>query len=129
VGVIIGGAFGGIVQSLIKDVIMPVITMAGNVDFSNRFIPLASTVRNELETNPNLGLEGARKFGSVLAYGSFLTVLLNFLILAFCIFVVIKLFNTARRRFEREQTPPPPPGPTAEEKLLIEIRDLLAKRG
>ncbi|MBX3409142.1 MAG: large conductance mechanosensitive channel protein MscL [Phycisphaeraceae bacterium] len=129
VGVIIGGAFGGIVQSMIKDVIMPVVTMAGNVDFSNRFIALASSAREALEANPNLGLEDARKFGSVLAYGSFITVLLNFVILAFCIFIVIKLFNTARRRFEKEQAPPPPAGPSNEEKLLTEIRDLLAKRG
>ena len=78
--------------------------------------------------NPNLGLEEARKLGSVLAYGSFITITINFLILALCIFLVIKAFNTARRRFEAEKPPAPPPGPTNEEKLLTEIRDLLARR-
>ncbi len=127
VGVIIGGAFGGIVNSAIKDVIMPVVTMAGEVDFTNRFFALSAKVRDAVAMNPNLSLEEARKLGSVLAYGSFVTILINFIILAFCIFLVVKAFNTAKRRFEREQPAPTPApaGPSAEERLLGEIRDLL----
>jgi large conductance mechanosensitive channel len=128
VGVIIGAAFGGIVNSLIKDVIMPVVTMAGEVDFSNRYLPLGEKVREAVAKDPNISLEKARELGSVLAYGSFLTLIINFLILAFCIFIVVKLFNEARKRFERETPPPAPAGPTAEEKLLMEIRDLLKAR-
>jgi large conductance mechanosensitive channel len=128
VGVIIGGAFGGIVNSLIKDIIMPVVGMAGNVDFNNRFIPLGGTVAEQLKTTPNLTLDQARGFGPVLAYGSFITVTINFLILAFCIFLVVKAFNTARKRFEAEKPAPAPAGPTPDQKLLTEIRDLLAAR-
>lgn len=128
VGVIIGAAFGNIVNSLIKDMIMPIVGMAGEVDFTNRFVPLGAKVKEAVLANPNLGLEEARKLGSVLAYGSFITITINFLILALCIFLVIKAFNTARRRFEAEKPPAPPPGPTNEEKLLTEIRDLLARR-
>lgn len=128
VGVIIGGAFGGIVNSLIKDVIMPIVGMAGNVDFNNRFIPLGGTVAEQLKANPNLTLDQARGFGPVLAYGSFITVTINFLILAFCIFLVVKAFNTARKRFEAEKPAPAPAGPTPDQKLLTEIRDLLARR-
>ena len=128
VGVIIGGAFGGIVNSLIKDVIMPIVGMAGNVDFNNRFIPLGGTVAEQLKANPNLTLDQARGFGPVLAYGSFITVTINFLILAFCIFLVVKAFNPARKRFEAEKPAPAPAGPTPDQKLLTEIRDLLARR-
>ena len=128
VGVIIGGAFGGIVNSLIKDVIMPVVTMAGEVDFTNRFVPLGTKVREALITNPNLSLEEARKLGSVLAYGSFVTILINFVILAFCIFMVVKAFNAARKKFESEQPVAPAPGPSNEERLLTEIRDALRSR-
>jgi len=128
VGVIIGAAFGNIVNSLIRDVIMPVVGMAGEVDFTNRFLPLGAKVREAVASNPNIGLEDARKLGSVLAYGSFITITINFLILAFCIFLVVKAFNTARKRFEAEKPPAPPAGPTNEEKLLVEIRDLLARR-
>ena len=128
VGVIIGAAFGNIVNSLIRDVIMPVVGMAGEVDFTNRFLPLGTKVREAVAASPNIGLEDARKLGSVLAYGSFITISINFLILAFCIFLVVKAFNTARKRFEAEKPPAPPAGPTNEEKLLVEIRDLLARR-
>ena len=127
VGVIIGGAFGGIVNSLIGDVIMPVVSMAGNVDYSNWFIGLSSKVR-EAQAAGTLSLAEAKKLGPVLAYGNFITVFINFLILAFCIFIVVKGFNTARKRFDAEKAPPPPAGPSGEEKLLAEIRDLLAKK-
>lgn len=132
VGVIIGGAFGTIVNSMINDVIMPVVGMAGKADFSNLFIPLnervAKAVAAAEEMGTPMGLEGARKVGPVLAYGNFITVALNFLILAFCVFMVIKLFNTARRKFEAEKAAPAPTGPTKDQELLTEIRDLLATR-
>ncbi len=132
VGVIIGGAFGGIVTSLIKDVIMPVIGLAGNVDFSNRYLALTAKVSDAnaalaMTGAAPLPLDKARELGPVMAWGTFVTVTINFLILAFCIFMVIKLMNTARRRFEKEQQAAPPPPPPKSELLLGEIRDLLAK--
>lgn len=132
VAVIIGAAFSKIVQSVINDVIMPVVGMAGKADFSNLYFPLNDKVREAMEqaraAGEPLGLEGARKFGPVIAYGNFITEVINFVILAFCIFIVVKLFNTARKRFEEEKAPAPPPGPTKEEQLLTEIRDLLRAR-
>jgi large conductance mechanosensitive channel len=132
VGVIIGGAFGIIINSVIKDMIMPVVSIPGNVDFTNLYLPLSSKVSDAIKTSPTgtLGLEEARKLGPVLAYGNFITVTINFVILAFCVFMIVKLFNTARKKFEKEQAPAPPSlaGPTPEQKLLTEIRDLLAKR-
>lgn len=130
VGVIIGGAFGTIINSMIKDMIMPVVSIPGNVDFTNLYFPLSSKVSDAIKAAPNgvMGLEDARKVGPVLAYGSFITVTINFLILAFCVFLVVKAFNTAKKRFESEKPAPPPAGPTADQKLLTEIRDLLAAR-
>ncbi len=123
VGVIIGVEFGKIVNSMIADIILPVISkiMGGGVDFSNKFFPLFSG-----ESPPTL--VDARAKGAVLAWGNFVTVTINFIILAFCVFLVVKAFNTARKRFDREQAAAPPAGPTKEEVLLTEIRDLLAKR-
>ncbi|MFN9993725.1 MAG: large conductance mechanosensitive channel protein MscL [Phycisphaerales bacterium] len=123
VGVIIGGAFGNIVKSMIDDMLMPMVSKitGGGVDFSNRFWPLTSGV-------DAAALADARKQGVVLAWGSFLTVTINFMILAFCIFMVVKAFNAARKRFEDEKPAPAPAGPSNEEKLLMEIRDLLAKK-
>ena len=133
VGVIIGGAFGKIVNSLIEDVIMPVVNMKGEVDFSNLYFGLNDKVRTAIEKAAEagrpLGLIDARKEGPVLAYGNFITIFINFVILAFCIFMVVKAFNTARKKFEKEQAPPPAPGLTPDQKLLTEIRDaLVAKR-
>lgn len=123
VGVIIGGAFGGIVNSLINDVIMPVVGKAINdVDFKNLYMPLSDGITKGLD------LEAARKVGPVLAYGNFITIVINFIILAFCIFLVVKAFNAAKKRFEAAKPAPAPAGPTAEQKLLTEIRDLLSRR-
>ncbi|MCV0395946.1 MAG: large conductance mechanosensitive channel protein MscL [Rhizobiaceae bacterium] len=126
VGVIIGGAFALIVQSLTDDVIMPVVgAIFGGFDFSNYFLPLSENV-----TAPTL--EAAREQGAVLAYGSFLTVLLNFLILAWIIFMMVKAVNNLRRGLETQKpgqeaaAAPAPPPPDVQ--LLTEIRDLLAKR-
>jgi len=123
VGVIIGGEFGKIVNSMIGDLLMPVISraMGGGVDFSNKFVSLVDTV-----TATNLA--DARKQGAVLAYGNFITVTINFVILAFSVFLVVKAFNAAKKRFDLEQAPAAPAGPTKDQALLTEIRDLLAKK-
>lgn len=121
VGVIIGGAFGLIVKSLTDDIIMPIIgaIIGGGFDFSDYFIPLSASV-----TAPTL--VAAREQGAVLAYGNFLTVIVNFLILAWIIFLMIKGVNNLRR--EEAQTPAEPDAPPQDIQLLTEIRDLLAKR-
>lgn len=119
VGVIIGGAFGAIVKSLTDDVIMPVVgAIFGGFDFTNFFIPLASGVTAGT-------LDAAREQGAVLAYGSFITQVINFLILAWIIFLMVKAVNSLRR--EEEPAPEAPPAPPADVALLTEIRDLLKK--
>lgn len=125
VGVIIGGAFGLIVNSLVNDIIMPLIgAIFGGFDFSNYFLPLSSQVTA-------VSLAEARKQGAVFAYGNFITVVINFVILAWIIFLMVKAVNELRRRLERQkaaasdaEAAPPPP----DIQLLTEIRDLLAKR-
>ncbi|MFN3766326.1 MAG: large conductance mechanosensitive channel protein MscL [Aliihoeflea sp.] len=123
VGVIIGGAFGLIVSSLVDDIIMPVVgAIFGGFDFSNYFLPLSSEVTATT-------LAAAREQGAVFAYGSFITVLINFLILAWIIFLIVKAVNNLRRRMEREEkVADVPPAPPADVALLTEIRDLLARR-
>jgi len=122
VGVIIGGAFGLIVNSLVGDIIMPIVgAIFGGFDFSNYFLPLSSSVTAT-------SLEEARKQGAVFAYGNFLTVVINFLILAWIIFIMVKAVNTMRKKMEREKPAAPPAPPAADVVLLTEIRDLLAKR-
>ena len=119
VGVIIGAAFGAIVTSLVGDVIMPIIGAAtGGLDFSNYFAPLSKAV-----TATNLA--DAKKQGAVLAYGSFLTLTINFIIVAFVLFLVIRAMNTLKRK--EEAAPAAPLKPSAEVELLTEIRDLLKK--
>jgi large conductance mechanosensitive channel len=115
VGVIIGAAFGAIVTSLVGDVIMPIIgAITGGLDFSNYFTPLAKSV-----TANNLA--DAKKQGAVLAWGNFLTLTLNFLIIAFVLFVAIRAMNKLKRKDETA------PKLTRQEELLTEIRDLLKK--
>ena len=120
VGVIIGGAFGKIVDSLVGDLIMPVVSkVVGGLDFSNYFIPLSGQTATVLAE--------AKKGGAVFAYGNFLTVALNFVILAFIIFVMVKQINRLKK--SAPPAPPAPPAPTPEDVLLLrEIRDALAKR-
>ena len=119
VGVIIGAAFGAIVTSLVGDVIMPIIGAAtGGLDFSNYYIPLSKAV-----TATNLA--DAKKQGAVLAYGSFLTLTINFIIVAFVLFLVIRAMNTLKRK--EETKPAEPAKPSEEVVLLTEIRDLLKK--
>ena len=119
VGVIIGAAFGKIVDALVNDIIMPIIGIAGKADFSNYFIPLSSAV-----TATNLA--DARKQGGVFAYGDFITVVINFAIVAIALFVAIKAINTLNRKPPPTPAAPPPPAP--EVVLLTQIRDELAAR-
>ena len=122
VGVIIGGAFGLIVGSLVDDIIMPIVgAVFGGFDFSNYFLPLSSEV-----TAPSL--VEAKKQGAVFAYGNFITVVINFLILAWIIFLMVKGVNTMRKKLEKQKEAAPPGPPPADVQLLTEIRDLLAKR-
>ncbi len=117
VGVIIGAAFGKIVDALVNDLIMPIIGIAGKADFSNYYIPLSGAV-----TATNLA--DARKQGGVLAYGDFISVVINFAIVAVALFIVIRGINTLNRKPEK---PAEPPQPSQEVMLLTEIRDQLAK--
>ena len=122
VGVIIGGAFGLIVSSLVADIIMPIVgAIFGGFDFSNYFVALSDGV-----TAPSL--EEAKKQGAVFAYGNFITVIINFLILAWIIFMLVKGVNSLRRRLEKEKPAAPAAPPPADVQLLTEIRDILAKR-
>ena len=115
VGVIIGAAFSGIVTSLVGDIIMPIVgAITGGLDFSNYFTPLSKSVAAN-------NLADAKKQGAVLAWGNFLTLTLNFIIIAFVLFVVIRFINRLKRKDEAAQ----PPKLTRQEELLTEIRDLL----
>src|SRR5438445_9082020 len=119
VGVIIGAAFGKIVDSLVADIVMPVIgRIFGGLDFSNYYLPLNGQVTT-------LTLVEAKKAGAVLAYGNFITIALNFLILAFIIFQMVRLFNKMKRE---EPAAAPAPVATPEDVILLrEIRDSLKK--
>lgn len=117
VGVIIGAAFGAIVNSLVGDIIMPIIgAITGGLDFSNYYTPLSKAV-----TATNLA--DAKKQGAVLAWGSFLTLTLNFMIVAFVLFIVIRLMNQLKAK--QETAPPGPDKLSKDQQLLTEIRDLL----
>ena len=119
VGVIIGAAFGQIVTSLVGDIFMPIIgAVTGGLDFSNYFVPLAKSV-----TAP--ALADAKKQGAVLAWGNFVTVTINFLIIAWVLFMVVRGIN---RLMTKEAEKPKPAEPSRQEVLLQEIRDILAKR-
>ena len=118
IGIIIGAAFGRIVESLVGDIFMPVVgAVTGGLDFSNWFIPLSSKVTAGT-------LVEARKQGAVLAWGNFVTVGINFLIIAWILFLMVKAINQLRQQEAKTPTTPP----SRQEVLLEEIRDLLAKR-
>jgi large conductance mechanosensitive channel len=119
VAVIIGAAFGAIVNSLVADIIMPIIgSITGGLDFSNYFTPLSSKVTAS-------ALADAKKQGAVLAWGNFLTLVINFAIIAFALFLAVKGINSLKKP---EAPPVAPPAPSKEEQLLTEIRDLLKAR-
>jgi large conductance mechanosensitive channel len=118
VGVIIGAAFGGIVNSLVADIIMPLIgAVTGGLDFSNYFVPLSSKVTAT-------ALVDAKKQGAVFAWGNFITLVINFLIIAWVLFLCIKGIN----RLKAPEAPATPTPPSKEVQLLTEIRDLLKAR-
>ena len=123
IGVIIGAAFGKIIDSLVNDVIMPVIgAITGGLDFSNYFTPLSHNVTSHV-------LVDAKRQGAVLAWGNFATIVLNFLIVAFVLFLVVRAINMLQQQVLHQKTQEaaaaPPP---RQEVLLEEIRDLLAKQ-
>lgn len=124
VWVIIGTAFGKIVTSIVEDIIMPIIgKISGGLDFSNMYYAFGNSAITE-----GMALADAKKIGAVIAYGNFLTITLNFLIVAFCIFIIVKMMNKATSKMKKKEVPAPeaPKGPTDIE-LLSEIRDLLKK--
>lgn len=116
IGVIIGAAFGAVVTSLVGDMIMPVIGSVGGFDFSNYYLPLSKAVTAT-------SLAEAKKQGAVLAWGNFITVCINFLIIAWVMFLAVKGMNRLRLREETKPAAPP-----RQEVLLEEIRDILAKK-
>ena len=121
IGVIIGAAFGKIISSLVDDIIMPVIgRIFGGLDFTNYFIGLTSAA-SQAPT-----YDAAKKAGATLGYGTFITVTVNFIIIAFVLFLIIRAMNRMMRK-EQDASPPPAP-PTKEQVLLTEIRDLLRAR-
>jgi large conductance mechanosensitive channel len=118
IGVIMGGAFGKIVDSMVGDLIMPIVSFfTGGLDFSNYFAGMSSGVTATT-------LAAAKEQGAVFAYGNFISILVNFLILAFVLLQLVKISN----RMKKAEPAPPPPGPTATESLLAEIRDSLAAK-
>ena len=120
VGVIIGAAFGAIVTSLVSDIIMPIIgAITGGLDFSNYYLPLSSKVQ------AGLAYVDAKKAGAVLGYGNFITVAINFIIIAFVLFLVIRGMNMLINRNKKEEAAAQPPPPPAEVALLTDIRDQL----
>jgi large conductance mechanosensitive channel len=118
VGVIIGAAFGNIVNSIVGDIFMPIVSaVTGGLDFSNYFVPLSGKVTAD-------SLADAKKQGAVLAWGSFLTILINFIIIAACLFAVVNLIQ----RLKAKDADKPSAAPPRQEVLLTEIRDILAKK-
>ena len=124
IGVIIGGAFGAIVTSFVGDILMPIIGLfLGGVDFSNQFLLL----KEGATAGPYASLAAAKEAGAVtVGYGVLFNTVVNFLIVAFALFILIKAVNATKK--QEAAAPPPPPAPSAEAVLLTEIRDLLARR-
>jgi large conductance mechanosensitive channel len=120
IGVIIGGAFGKIVESMVADIIMPLIGMFGNFDFSNLYLKLSST-----PIPANTGYADAKKLGAVLGYGQFITFIVNFLIIAWVLFMVVQAMNKMKKA--PAAAPAAPAGPSEEVVLLTEIRDALKR--
>ncbi len=119
IGVIIGAAFGKIVESLVADIIMPIFGAIGGLDFSNYFLKLSSAVTAT-------SLVDAKKQGAVIAYGNFMTIAINFIIIAFVLFLAIKMINRLKK--QEEAKPAAAAEVPKEQVLLTEIRDLLARK-
>ncbi len=121
IAVIIGAAFSKVVNSLVEDIIMPVIgAITGGLDFSNYFLPLSKTVTAH-------ALADARRQGAVLAWGNFLTIIVNFTIIAFVLFLLVRGMLLLHRNAQKEAEAQPP-APPRQEVLLEEIRDILARQ-
>ncbi|MEQ9642675.1 MAG: large conductance mechanosensitive channel protein MscL [Alphaproteobacteria bacterium] len=121
IGIIIGAAFSGLVQSLVKDIIMPLVGLAtGGFDFTQLYIQLSGP--------PADNLEAAREAGATIAYGNFITLVINFVIVAWVLFILVKGVNRLRRQVEQPTPPAEAPPPPREQVLLEEIRDLLKAR-
>lgn len=129
IGVIIGGAFGKIVDSLVTDIIMPVINviLGGSADFTNKFLVLS---RPDGYTGPETYADLTAAGATLFAWGNFLTILLNFILLAFVVFLLVKAMNRARRNWEQEEAAPAsaPAAPPEDVVLLREIRDALVRK-
>jgi large conductance mechanosensitive channel len=122
VAFVMGAAFTKLSGSFIEDLVMPLIgRIAGGMDFSNKFIALSDKVTATT-------LVEAKAQGAVLSYGNFITITINFIIVAFVMFLVVKAINKAKKLAEKPAAPAGPPEPSAEEKLLAEIRDLLKQK-
>jgi len=118
IGVIIGAAFGGLVQSIVNDLLMPIVGLVtGGIDFTQMYWQLSGA--------PAANLDDARKAGATIAYGHFITLAINFLIVAWVLFMVVKAMNRLKRR--QVEAPAEAPTPPQDVVLLTEIRDLLAK--
>ncbi len=119
IGVIMGGAFGKIVSSMVDDLIMPIVALAtGGVDFSNKFVQLAGGAPKDAT------LAAAKEAGATFAYGNFITIVVGFLILAFILMQLVRISNSMKKA----EPAPAPAGPSASEVLLAEIRDSLKKK-
>jgi large conductance mechanosensitive channel len=119
VGIVIGAGFGKIVTALVEKIVMPVVGMIGGIDLSKYDVQLKAAVMDG---------EKVAKPAVNLGVGTFMTTILDFIIVAFAIFMVIKIMNTVKAKFEKQQAAAPPPGPSDEVKLLMEIRDSLKQR-
>ena len=117
IGVVIGGAFGKIVSSMIEDIIMPIVSLPGNVDFSKKMMKIKGA---------DTAVAGSTDI--FIRWGNFVTVGINFLILAFVLFLVVKAYNTAKKRFEAEKPAAAPAGPTKDQQLLADILAEMKKR-
>ena len=125
VGVIIGGAFGKIIDSAVNDLIMPIVSrVIGSPDFTNLYMVLKGDVPAGMALEEAKAVEDA----VILAYGNFITVLINFILLAVVVFLLVKFINNLRRKEEAAEAPAPEPAGPSQEELLAEIRDLLKKQ-
>lgn len=127
VGVIIGAAFGKIVDSVVKDLIMPIVNfiLGGSVDFSNKFLILSTP---QGYTGPMTYADLSQAGAIVLAWGNFLTIFINFVLLALVVFIIVKMINSARRKEEAKPAPEAPAATPEDILVLREIRDLLMKK-
>ena len=127
VGVIIGGAFGKIVTSIVNDIIMPPIGwLIGGVDFKELKVVLKDAVPEQLDEAGNVVQKAVAEV--TLNYGAFIQNVIDFIIIAFCVFMLVRFITNLNKKKEEPATPPAPPAPSAEEKLLTEIRDLLKEK-